>query len=53
MPLKFKYGAKEQIPAEHVSLYVERDGAFVLDLRCLEDERGFVEQLARLDTSAF
>ena len=29
-----------------------RDGAFVLDLRCLEDERGFVEQLARLDTSA-
>ena len=30
-----------------------RDGAFILDLRCLEDERGFVEQLARLDPSAF
>lgn len=31
MPLKFKYAAKQEIPTEHLSLYVERDGAFVLD----------------------
>ena len=31
MPLKFKYAAKDEVPAEHVGLYVERDGAFVLD----------------------
>ena len=27
MALKFKYKAKEEIPAEHLSFYVERDGA--------------------------
>jgi hypothetical protein len=31
MALKFKYTSKGEIPAEHASLYVERDGAFVLD----------------------
>jgi len=31
MPLKFKYKSKEEIPAEHLTFYVERDGAFVLD----------------------
>src|SRR2546427_10609520 len=31
MALKFKYSAKEQVPAEHLGLYVERDGAFLLD----------------------
>ena len=31
MALKFKYAAKEQVPAEHAAFYVERDGAFVLD----------------------
>jgi len=31
MALKFKYKAKDEIPTEHQSLYVERDGAFVLD----------------------
>ncbi len=31
MALKFKYAAKTEIPAEHLPLYVERDGAFVLD----------------------
>jgi hypothetical protein len=31
MALKFKYKAKEEIPAEHLGFYVERDGAFVLD----------------------
>ena len=31
MSLKFKFKSKDEIPAEHVSLYVERGGAFVLD----------------------
>jgi len=31
MALKFKYATKQEIPAELQSLYVERDGAFVLD----------------------
>ncbi len=29
-----------------------RDGVFILDLRCLEDEESFVKQLAQLDLSA-
>lgn len=31
MALKFKYAKKEEVPAEHAALYVEREGAFVLD----------------------
>ncbi len=31
MALKFKYSSKAEIPPEHLSLYAERDGAFVLD----------------------
>jgi hypothetical protein len=31
MPLKFKYKSKEEVPAEHLSFYIERDGAFILD----------------------
>ena len=31
MALKYKYASKDQVPAEHQSFYVERDGAFVLD----------------------
>ena len=31
MPLKFKYATKQEIPAEQASLYVERDGAWLLD----------------------
>jgi hypothetical protein len=31
MALKFKFKSKDEIPAEHVSHYVERGGAFVLD----------------------
>ena len=27
-----------------------RDGAFILDLRCLEDEAGFIAQLDKLET---
>jgi hypothetical protein len=42
MALKFKYTAKDQIPAEQAGLYIERDGAFVLDAE------GVVEK-AKLD----
>jgi len=31
MPLKFKYATKQEIPAEHQSFYVERDGSWTLD----------------------
>ena len=31
MALKFKYTKRDEIPTEQVALYVERDGAFVLD----------------------
>ena len=31
MALKFKYPSKEQIPTDQAALYVERDGAWVLD----------------------
>lgn len=42
MPLKFRVLKKEEVPAEAASLYVEREGAFVLDVE------GAVEK-ARLD----
>jgi hypothetical protein len=32
MPLKFRVKTREEVPTEHQSLYVERDGAFVLDV---------------------
>jgi len=32
MPLKFKAKSKDEIPAEHQALYVERDGIWVLDV---------------------
>ncbi len=31
MALKFRYKSKDEIPAEHAALYVEREGALVLD----------------------
>jgi hypothetical protein len=31
MPLKYKFATKQEIPAEHQSFYVERDGAWTLD----------------------
>ena len=31
MALKYKYATKQEIPAEHQSLYVERDGIWLLD----------------------
>ena len=42
MPLKFKCKSKEEIPAEHLGLYVEREDAFVLDVEGATDK-------ARLD----
>ena len=42
MALKYKFKTREEIPAEHQSLYVERDGAWTLDAD------GFVEK-AKLD----
>ena len=32
MALKFKFKTKEEIPAEHLPLYAERDGAWLLDV---------------------
>ncbi len=32
MPLKFKCKTKDEIPAEHLPLYAEREGAWVLDV---------------------
>jgi len=31
MALKYKYATKQEVPAEHQSIYVERDGAWLLD----------------------
>ena len=31
MALKYKVKSREEVPAEHANLYVEREGAFVLD----------------------
>jgi len=31
MALKFKYKSKDEVPAEHLAHYIERDGAFFLD----------------------
>jgi hypothetical protein len=32
MALKYKFKTKEEVPAEHLALYAERDGAWVLDV---------------------
>ena len=38
MALKYKYATKQEIPAEHQSLYVERDGAWTLDADGIVDK---------------
>ena len=38
MALKSKYGSLKEIPAEDVRLYVERDGAWHLDVDAKEDK---------------
>jgi hypothetical protein len=46
MALRFKYTAKDEIPAEHLSLYVEREGAFVLDAEGVVEKTRFDESRA-------
>ena len=38
MALKYKYAKREEIPAEVATLYVEREGAFVLDAEGVTDK---------------
>ena len=38
MALKFKFKSKEEIPAEHASLYAERDGEWMLDVEGVVDK---------------
>jgi hypothetical protein len=38
MALKFKYKAKEEVPAEAQALYIEREGGFVLDVEGAVDK---------------
>jgi hypothetical protein len=38
MPIKFRAKSKDEIPADLQSLYVERDGAFVLDVEGAVDK---------------
>ena len=38
MPLKYKYPTKQEIPAEQAALYVEREGAFYLDVEGVTDK---------------
>src|SRR5690606_12157673 len=38
MPLKFKLKSRDEAPAELANLYVERDGAFVLDVEGAVDK---------------
>jgi hypothetical protein len=38
MALKYKYTNKQEIPADHTALYVERDGAFYLDAEGVTDK---------------
>lgn len=43
MAMKFKYAKREEIPAEHAAFYVERDGAFVLDVAGAVDKAALDE----------
>jgi len=43
MSLKYKANTKDEIPPEHQSLYVERDGVWMLDLDGVVDESDFHE----------
>ena len=38
MALKYKYASKGEVPAEHATLYVEREGAFYLDAEGATDK---------------
>ena len=43
MALKSKYGSLKEIPAEDVRLYVERDGAWHLDVDSKEEKAKLAE----------
>jgi len=49
MALKFKYGSKEQVPAEQAALYVERDGAWVLDAEGVVEKARADEMRTKLE----
>src|SRR5262245_56929369 len=38
MALKFKFKSKDEIPAEHLPFYLERDGAWILDADGVADK---------------
>ena len=38
MPLKYKYPTQQEIPAEQSALYIEREGAFFLDVEGVTDK---------------
>ena len=38
MPLKFKFKTKDEIPADHLPLYAEREGGWVLDVEGAVDK---------------
>ena len=52
MALKSKYDSLKEIPAEDVRLYVEREGAWHLDVDSKEDP-AFVEELRRARVCGF
>ena len=48
MSLKFRYESKEDVPAEHLPFYAEREGAFVLEVEGAVDPSS-VAELRRAD----
>ena len=51
MALKYRYQKKEEIPAEHVALYVERNGGFELDAEGAVPAEALQAVNARLETA--
>jgi len=49
MALKYKYAKREEIPAEQVALYAEREGAFVLDVEGATDKTKVEELRAKVE----
>jgi hypothetical protein len=49
MALKYKYAKREEIPAEQAALYVEREGAFVLDAEGVTDKTKAEEWRAKVE----
>ncbi len=49
MPLKFKFKSREEIPAEHAALYVEREGGFVLDAEGVVEKTRVGELRAKVE----